>query len=158
MVATTETRTLTSLKHSQANAIQFYLNSKRYHWYAYGPLFRDLHLFFDELAADALAEIDPLGERIRMLGGEPLSTPQEIQAWVTIAIADGKQKPHDMLREALANEERTIDDMRAAVKIAEDEGDPGTSDIFATLVQTHEKHRWFASEFLRHGDGLVSAS
>ena len=156
MVTTTETRVVLALKHAQANALAMYLNTKRYHWYTYGPLFRDLHLFFDEMAAAALAEVDPLGERLRMLGAEPLSTPREIEAWATVKIADGSQAPFDMLGDALANERKIIAEMREAARIADEEHDPGTNDLFATCVQTHEKHAWFVEEFLRKGDGLVS--
>lgn len=155
MVTTTETRVVIALKHAQANALAMYLNTKRYHWYTYGPLFRDLHLFFDEMAADALAEVDPLGERLRMLGGEPLSTPREIEAWATVKIADGSQAPAEMLGDALANERRIIAEMREAARVADEERDPGTNDLFATFVQAHEKHAWFIEEFLRKGDGLV---
>lgn len=156
MVSSTEARVATCLKRAQANALVLHLNSKRYHWYTYGPLFRDLHLFFDELAADALAEIDPIGERLRMLGGEPVSTPQEIQAWATVQIADGKPAPIEMLREALANERQVIHEMRDAAFIAEAERDPGTVDLFSRVVQTHEKHAWFIEEMLRKNDGLVA--
>jgi len=156
MVAAAETRTIAALKHTQANAITLYLNAKRYHWFTYGPLFRDLHLFFDELASDALAEFDPLAERLRMLGGEPISTPREIESWTTVAIADGKPSPHAMLDEALANERKVVAELRDAARVADDEHDPGTNDLLATLVQTHEKHAWFISELLRKDDGLVT--
>ena len=155
MVTATETRVVVALKHAQANAFVMYANAKRYHWYTYGPLFRDLHLFFDEMAAAALGEIDPLAERVRMLGGEPLSTPREIEAWATVKIAEGQQSPVEMLRNALANERTIVGEMRAAARVADEEGDPGTNDVFATLVQTHEKHAWFIDEFLRKDDGLV---
>jgi starvation-inducible DNA-binding protein len=118
-------------------------------------LFRDLHLFFDEMANSALAEIDPVGERIRMLGGDPISTPREIESLATVTIADGKPVPRAMLEEALANERRIIDEMRDGAKLADEARDPGTNDLYATLVQTHEKHAWFIEEFLRHADGLV---
>jgi starvation-inducible DNA-binding protein len=156
MVATVETRVIAALKHAQANAIALYLNAKRYHWFTYGPLFRDLHLFFDELASDALAEFDPLAERLRMLGGEPLSTPRQIEAWATVAVADGRPSPHDMLDEAQANELRVVAELRDAARLAGDEDDPGTNDLLSTLVQVHEKHAWFIAEFLRKDDGLVS--
>jgi starvation-inducible DNA-binding protein len=154
MVTATEPRTQTCLKHAQANALALYLNSKRYHWFTYGPLFRDLHLFFDELANDAFAEVDPLGERLRMLGGDPLSMPEEIRQWATVRIAEGKPTPREMLEEALANERRVVAEMREAARIADEEGDPGTNDLFSGLVQTHEKHAWFIEEFLRRDDGM----
>jgi starvation-inducible DNA-binding protein len=156
MVASTETRVTTCLKHAQANAVTSFMNAKRYHWYTFGPHFRDLHLFFDEMAGAAYAEIDPLGERIRMLGGDTLSTPREIESWTTIRIADGQQTPRQMLEEALSNEQRIIEEMREGARIADESNDPGTNDLFSTLVQTHEKHAWFIAETLRHGDRMSS--
>ena len=156
MVSTTQTRIIPALRRSQANALAMYLNSKRYHWFTYGPLFRDLHLFFDEMAASALAEVDPFAERARMLGGDALSTPQEIAATASVRIADGTPAPREMLEEALVNERQIIGEMRAAARIADEEDDAGTNDLFATLVQTHEKNAWFIEEFLRRGDGMVA--
>ncbi|MBF6599128.1 MAG: DNA starvation/stationary phase protection protein [Dehalococcoidia bacterium] len=154
MVSTTQTRIMPALRRSQANALVMYLNSKRYHWFTYGPHFRDLHLFFDEMAAAALAEVDPLAERARMLGGDPLSTPAEIADTASVRIAEGKPQPREMLEEALGNERQIIGEMRDAARVAEDENDYGTNDVFSTLVQTHEKTAWFIEEFLRNGDGM----
>ena len=156
MVSTTQTRIIPALRRSQANALVMYLNAKRYHWFTYGPLFRDLHLFFDEMAAGAIAEVDPFGERSRMLGGDALSTPEEIASTASVRVADGKPQPREMLEEALANERRIIDEMRDGARLAEEENDYGTNDLFATMVQNHEKNAWFIEEFLRRGDGMVS--
>lgn len=156
MVSTTQTRVIPALRRSQANALVMYLNAKRYHWFTYGPLFRDLHLFFDEMAVGALAEVDPFAERSRMLGGDALSTPQEIAATASVRIADGKPEPREMLEEALSNERRIIGEMREAARVAEEEDDYGTNDLFSTMVQVHEKNAWFIEEFLRRGDGMVS--
>lgn len=156
MVSTTQTRIIPALRRSQANALVMYLNSKRYHWFTYGPLFRDLHLFFDEMAVDALAEVDPLGERTRMLGGDALSTPREIADTASVRTADGTPQPREMLEEALSNERQIIGEMREGARLADEEHDYGTNDLFATLVQTHEKHAWFIDEFLRRNDGMVS--
>ena len=43
-----------------------------------------------------------------------------------------------------------------AVGALADRADERTNDLFATLVQTHEKHAWCIEEFLGSGDGLVS--
>ncbi len=142
------------LRQSQANATVMYLNSKRYHWFTFGPAFRDVHLFWDEVAAAALAEIDPLAERNRMLDGDPLSTPKEIEAACTVVIADGKPSIREMFEEGLSNERLIIKEMRAAAKTADDAGDPGTNDLFSGLVQAHEKYAWFITEFLRQDDGM----
>jgi starvation-inducible DNA-binding protein len=156
MVTTTKSRVIESLKHSQADVVCLYLNAKRYHWYTYGPLFRDLHLLFDEIAIAAFEQIDPLGERLRILGGDPVSAPDEIRSAATVTIASGKPTPAAMLSEALDNEHRVIDEMREGARIADEENDPGTNDLYAGAVQVHEKYAWFLEEALRRGDGIVS--
>ena len=40
------------LQRQVANSFVLYANYKHYHWQTYGPLFRDLHLMFDEFAKD----------------------------------------------------------------------------------------------------------
>jgi starvation-inducible DNA-binding protein len=156
MVSTTQTRIIPAIRRAQANATVMFLNNKRYHWFTYGPLFRDVHLFFDEMAGSALAEIDPLGERARMLGGDPVSTPQEIAGTASVRVADGRPAVREMLEEALMNERQIVGEMREAARLADEEHDPGTNDLFATMVQTHEKYAWFIDEFLRRGDGLAT--
>src|SRR5438105_9408892 len=56
------------LQRELANAFVLYANYKHYHWQTFGPLFRDLHLMFDEFALATLATADEMAERIRMIG------------------------------------------------------------------------------------------
>src|SRR5579872_945720 len=56
------------LQRQVANAFVLYANYKHYHWQTFGPLFRDLHLMFDELAKEVLETTDEFAERIRMIG------------------------------------------------------------------------------------------
>ena len=60
-----------ALQLQTANAFVLYANYKHYHWQTFGPLFRDLHKLFDELAAEVLSTVDELAERIRMIGQDP---------------------------------------------------------------------------------------
>jgi starvation-inducible DNA-binding protein len=59
-----------------ANAFVLYANYKHYHWQTFGPLFRDLHLMFDELAQEVLETIDDMAERIGMIGQDLLQNVQ----------------------------------------------------------------------------------
>lgn len=156
MTYATKPRISECLVRSQANSIASYLNYKRYHWYTYGPLFRSLHLFFDDLSEIADGEIDPVGERVRILGGDPISTPDEIKRHATIRISEGRLTPQEMVREALENEKRIVSEMRDAVRIAEEENDPGTVDLYSGMIGNHEKYVWFMEELLRTGDGFTS--
>ena len=56
------------LQKQVANALVLYMNYKHYHWQTSGPLFRDLHLLFDEFANAVLETVDEFAERIRMIG------------------------------------------------------------------------------------------
>jgi len=66
------------LRRQTGNALLLYLNYKHYHWQTYGPLFRDLHKLFDQLAEETLESVDPLAERVRMIGQDPPASPNEI--------------------------------------------------------------------------------
>lgn len=138
---------LDTLQRQIANTLALYLNYKRYHWYATGPHFRELHLLFDDHATEILATFDELGERVRILGGEPIATLSAIQETITVlAPAAHEHSVRTMLDEAIANHRRVIAEMREGAQIADRAGDPGTVDLFSRFVQIHEKQEWFLRE------------
>lgn len=145
-----------SLRRQVANAVVLYLNYKHYHWQTYGPLFRDLHKLFDELAREVLETTDPLAERVRMIGQDPPASPTEIADLATVAVAAPHSTMREMIEEADKNELLLIREMREAAKIADEHDDPGTTDVFARIVQIHEKYEWWLRDILRKGDGLCS--
>ena len=145
------------LQREVANAFVLYANYKHYHWQTFGPMFRDLHLMFDEFAERVLGTIDEMAERIRMIGQDVQSVQlKQFQQAATIQSAQSGQSMRDMIEQADANLMVVIKDMREAAKIAEDSNDPGTVDLFSKLVQIHEKDEWFLRQVLKKKDGLVS--
>lgn len=144
------------LQRQVANAFVLYANYKHYHWQAFGPLFRDLHLLFDDLAADVLGSIDDLAERIRMIGQDIQNVQlRQMQEAANVHSAEAGRSMREMIEEADANLLVVIKDMRDAAKTAEESNDPGTVDLFSKLVQIHEKHEWFLREVLKKKDGLA---
>ena len=139
-----------------ANAFVLYTNYKHYHWQTYGPLFRDLHLLFDEFAKAVLATVDDFAERIRMIGQNPVSRPDEIIERASVKMAERDQSMRSMIEEAAANLITIISEMRSAVKDSEDQNDPGTVDLFSRHVQIHEKHEWWLRDILEKRDGLIT--
>lgn len=144
------------LKRQAANAIVLYLNYKHYHWQTYGPLFRDLHELFDEFATDVLGTLDPLAERVRMIGQNPPAHPMEAVDLASVTVAAPHSTMREMVEEADRNMLIVIKEMRQAAERADEHHDPGTVDIFSRLVQIHEKHEWWARDILRKGDGLTA--
>jgi starvation-inducible DNA-binding protein len=146
-----------ALRRQTANGLVLYLNYKHYHWQTFGPLFRDLHKLFDRFAQDVLETVDPLAERIRMIGQDPPSGPVEIADIATVAVAAPHSTMREMVEEANRNTLVVIKEIRQAVKTAEEHDDPGTVDLFSKLVQIHEKHEWWLRDMLQGGDGFSGA-
>ena len=144
------------LRRQVANAFVLYANYKHYHWQTFGPLFRDMHKLFDELAGDVLGSIDELAERVRMIGQNPPARLVELSDLATVTAAAPHSTMREMIEEADRNALTVIREMRTAAHDAEEHNDPGTVDIFSRVVQIHEKHEWWLRDILRMGDGLCS--
>lgn len=144
------------LQRQVANAFVLYANYKHYHWQTFGPLFRDLHLLFDEFAQAVLATIDDFAERLRMIGQDPIFRPEEIERVATVQISREAVSMREMVEEADSNLLIVIKEMRAAARVADDHDDPGTVDLFSRHVQIHEKHEWWLRDILEKSDGLTT--
>jgi starvation-inducible DNA-binding protein len=145
-----------NLQRQVANAFILSLNYKHYHWQTYGPLFRDLHQFFDELANQVMATLDDFADRVRMIGQNPVAAPAELITTASVEATRGGLTMREMIEEARNNELIVILEMREAAKLATDHDDPGTENLFARNVQLHERHEWALRDLLERGDGLVS--
>jgi starvation-inducible DNA-binding protein len=143
------------LQRQVANGFVLYMNYRHYHWQTYGPLFRDLHLLFDEFAKAVLGTIDDFAERVRMIGQDPISNPEEIVKHATVKVADSEQTLRQMITEADSNLLVVIKEMRAAARTADEQEDPGTVDLFSRHVQIHEKHEWWLRDILETGDQIL---
>lgn len=142
------------LQRQVANALVLYLNYKHYHWQTYGPMFRDLHLLFDEFAKAVLETLDEFAERVRMIGQDPIASPQEMLSAASVKVAEQGQTMRQMVQEADTNLLTIIKEMRAAVRAADEHDDPGTVDLFSKFVQIHEKHEWWLRDILEKRDEL----
>jgi starvation-inducible DNA-binding protein len=144
------------LRRQVANAFVLYTNYKHYHWQTYGPLFRDLHLMFDEFAQQVLESFDHLAERVRMIGQDPPAHLIELADLATVATA----APHSTMRDAIEEADRNallvIKEMRTAARVAGEHNDPGTVDLLSRFVQTYEKQEWWLRDILRKRDGLCT--
>lgn len=145
-----------ALQKQVANAFIHYLNYKHYHWQTFGPLFRDLHLLFDEFAEEVYGTIDEIAERVRMIGQNPVSTVEDFQKTATIKSAAKSDDMREMIQEANLNSLQIIKEMREAIKIADDSDDPGTADVLTRFVQIHEKQEWWLRDILEKRDGLTA--
>jgi len=145
-----------ALRRQTANAFVLFANYKHYHWQTFGPLFRDLHKLFDELALEVFATVDEFAERVRMIGQDPPAHLLESASVASVAPTAAHTTMREMVEEAQRNLLIVISEMRKGAKVAEEHEDPGTVDLFSKAVQIHEKHEWWLRDILRTGDGLTS--
>jgi starvation-inducible DNA-binding protein len=136
------------LQRQVANALVLYLNYKHYHWQTYGPMFRDLHLLFDEFAQAVLETLDEFAERVRMIGQDPVASPQEMLTTASVKVAARGQTMRQMIQEADTNLLTVIKEIRSAARAADEHDDPGTVDLFSKFVQIHEKNEWWLRDLL----------
>ena len=81
---------------------------------------------------------------------------KDFQQNASIQSSKAGQSMREMLEEADANLMVVIKDMRDAAKVADENDDPGTVDLFSKLVQLHEHDEWFIREVLKKKDALVA--
>ncbi len=110
---------------------------------------------FDEFADTVLATVDDFAERVRMIGQDPVSRPEEILTTATVKVAERGQSMRQMIEEADASLLVVIKEMRDAPRTADEQNDPGTTDLFSRHVQIHEKHEWWLRDILEKRDGLA---
>jgi starvation-inducible DNA-binding protein len=151
-----QTALIKALNRNQANALVAYLNYKKYHWLTFGPLFRDLHLLFEEQGGDIFAMIDELAERSLMMDGAPVANPNDYLSIASIKGSTADLSVREMIEEAIATHEQIISEMHEDADTAANAGDIGTADLYTRLVQVHQKHRWFLKELLKKGNGLTA--
>ncbi len=113
-----------------ADCFALYLKTKNFHWHVRGPQFRDLHLLFDEQAAEIFALTDLIGERVRKNGGDTLTSIGSIAARSTIKDQDSTGlDAMAMIRELLADNDALVTTLRKVKQAATDAGDNATEGI-----------------------------
>jgi bacterioferritin len=104
------------LNHDLAGEYQTILMYVRYSTIVTGPYRRALRALFQTDIGGEPGHVQFLSDKIAALGGEPTSEPRPVP------LAD---LPREMLEEALAVEEQSIEDYNSRIRQAEDFGDFG---------------------------------
>lgn len=135
---------ITLLNDALADQHILYIKLRNYHWNVTGPRFYMLHELFEDQYNQIAEAIDETAERVRALGGRPLSTMREFLDNSQLTEAPGDFPDADtMVANLLADHEAVIRKLRNAIEVSDDAyGDAGTADHFTELIQVHEKMAW----------------
>ncbi|MBT0668367.1 DNA starvation/stationary phase protection protein [Novosphingobium profundi] len=138
-----------SLNGLLADTFALYIKTKNFHWHVKGPQFRDLHLLFDDQAAQVQALIDTIAERVRKQGGTTLTSPDAIVSKTKIAPQDSTSiEPMAMVKELMDDNIAYIERLREVKAAAGEAGDNATDGIVDDWTDQAEERAWFLREII----------
>lgn len=133
-----------------ADTLALYMKTKNFHWHVSGPHFRSYHLLLDEQAEQIFGTVDELAERVRKIGGMTLRSIGHVAKLQRIQDNDEEfVAPLDMLKELMADNKASVENMREAHKLADDHDDVGTASLLEEYIDAAEKRLWFLFEMSR---------
>jgi starvation-inducible DNA-binding protein len=131
-----------SLERLLADTYTLYLKTHGYHWNVTGPMFRSLHLMFEEHYLELRDAVDVIAERILSLGHPAPATFAAFAKLSSIEEDDSVPPAMEMVRRLAAGHEQVAKTAREVTSLAESAGDVATADLGTTRVDVHEKTAW----------------
>ena len=132
-----------------ANTYTLYLKTHNFHWNVTGPMFRDLHLQFEEQYQELAGAVDVIAERIRTLGYPVPATFASFSELGEIKEADGVPEAKEMIRQVVDGHETIARGARELFDVAEKAGDQATADMLTERLEVHEKAAWMLRVLLQ---------
>jgi starvation-inducible DNA-binding protein len=141
-----------------ADTFTLYLKTHNFHWNVTGPMFRTLHVMFEEQYNELWTAVDLLAERIRALGVFAPATYKEFERLASIKEENGIPAATDMIRLLVEGHETAARTARIAFTVAEEASDAPTADLLTERMQVHEKTAWMLRSLLaEEGSAAVAA-
>lgn len=132
-----------------ADQFALFVKTKNFHWHVRGSNFRDLHLMFDEHAAEIYEQIDGIAERARKLGGETITSIAMIAEQARIADQNSASlSAAEMVAELRDDNVKMVSNLKAMKDIADAAGDSVTDGMIDDLTDMAEQRAWFLSATL----------
>ena len=133
-----------ALNGALADSYALYLKTKNFHWHIAGPRFRDLHLLFDEQAAQLLGTVDDIGERVRKNDEYTLTSIGSVAKHTRIKDQDDVTITADAMVIELRDGNKLLHKRLKEVKeAAEEAGDNATSGVVDDWADQCEERIWF---------------
>ena len=130
-----------------ADHFALYVKTKNFHWHVKGPRFRDLHLLFDEQAAQLIGTVDAIGERVRKNDEYTLTSIGTIHSETKIEDQDDVTITADAMVAELRDDNSKLRTRLETVKDeAESVGDNATSGIVDDWIDQAEERIWFLNQ------------
>ena len=130
------------LKHLLAESYTLYLQTHNFHWNVTGPMFRELHLLFEEHYSELAVAVDNVAERIRTLGYAAPGTYRQFAELSSIDEIEDVPSAQDMTRILKESHEQVVRTCRQVLKLAEAGDDESSAALISDRMRVHEKTAW----------------
>tara|TARA_A100001391_G_C4885964_1_gene229500 strand:+ start:113 stop:574 length:462 start_codon:yes stop_codon:yes gene_type:complete len=138
---------VSALNGALADTVALYFKTKNFHWHVAGPRFRDLHVLFDEQAAQLIGMVDDLGERVRKNDEFTLTSIGSVQKQTRIEDQDDVTLTADAMVVELRDDNKKLHQRLGEVKdAAEEVGDNATSGVVDDWIDQCEERIWFLNQ------------
>ncbi|MGL6258633.1 Dps family protein [Vibrio sp. WXL210] len=134
--------TADGLKRLLADSYTLYLQTHNFHWNVEGPLFRELHLMFEEHYTELATAVDDIAERIRTLDVPAPGTFQEFSRLSSIEEVEGVLSAAEMVDILTKGHERVVRTAREVLKLAQQANDESSVALVSDRMRIHEKTAW----------------
>ena len=141
-------RVADALSNVLADTFTLYLKTHNFHWNVTGPMFRTLHVMFEEQYNELWLAVDAIAERIRSLGFVAPGSYQELSKLTYLQESDGRVSANEMIAELLRDHETTARTARSALAVARTAVDAPTEDLLTQRLAVHEKTAWMLRSLL----------
>ncbi len=137
-----------ALKGVLADTYSLQLKTQNYHWNVEGPLFRSLHLIFEEQYNELFAAVDAIAERIRALGEKAPGTYSEFQKLSKIKEGNSANDEFAMVKDLYQDNQTISANLKKAIEKAEKADDPSSADLLTQRITVHDKAAWMLKSIL----------
>ncbi len=131
-----------------ADTYTLYLKTQNYHWHVTGPQFKALHELFEMQYQELAEAVDLIAERIRSLGSKTPASFAEFIKLKKINEGTSTLNAQQMVTELAADNDTLVNDLNAALKLAQEHHDEGTATILGDRIAAHQKARWMLKSSL----------
>ncbi|RMM53374.1 hypothetical protein ALQ77_05112 [Pseudomonas corrugata] len=125
-----------------------YLKTHNFHWNVTGPMFRTLHLMFEEQYNELALAVDLIAERIRALGFPAPGAYSVYARLSSIKEEEGVPSAEDMIRQLVDGQEAVTRTARGIFPLLDKVSDEPTADLLTQRMQVHEKTAWMLRSLL----------
>ena len=131
-----------------ADTYVLYMKTHNFHWNVSGPMFRTLHLMFEEQYNELALAVDLVAERIRALGFPAPGTYTAYARLTSIKEEEGVPNAEEMIQQLVEGQEAISRTARSIFPLVDKVSDEPTADLLTQRMQVHEKTAWMLRSLL----------